>query len=218
MEQADLLQTRHPVQPQSLTADDVRRLLRASRPRWQTGIRGDHDLNPAMERPQQLRPAAVLVPLVDRGPALTVLLTQRTAHLSCHAGQICFPGGRLEPSDADEETAALRETEEEIGLTADRIEICGRLAPYVTRTGFHVTPVVALIRTPFTLRPDPYEVAEVFEVPLRVILDPYNPQTCWREDYTGVRRHFYVFSYQDRVIWGATAGMLVNLRDALAQA
>lgn len=179
-------------------------------------LRGDHDLNPGFGPlpDAKLRAAAVLVPLVDRPDGVTLIFTQRTAHLTAHAGQISFPGGRMEPYDATPEDTALRETEEEIGLGRDRIEIIGRLDTYVTRTGFRVTPVVGLVQPPFQLTPDPTEVAEVFEVPLDVILDPSNPQRHSRE-FQGAQRHFYVFPYQQRFIWGATAGMLVNLRDVL---
>lgn len=180
-------------------------------------VRGDHDLNPGMAPPAELRPAAVLVPLVERQPEPTVLLTQRTGHLAAHAGQISFPGGGVEPQDRDEVAAALRETDEEIGLPADRIDVIGRLDSYVTRTGFRVEPVVGLIRPPFALRPDANEVADVFEVPLSFILDPANPERHSRW-FQGRRRYFYAFAYGDRYIWGATAGMLVNLREALSNA
>lgn len=180
-------------------------------------IRGDHDLNPEMGPPATLREAAVLVPLVDRPEELTVIFTQRTATLSSHAGQISFPGGGREPEDGSPEETALRETAEEIGLERGRIEIVGRLDTYVTRTGFRVTPVVGVVTPPFILTPDPVEVAEVFEVPLSFILDPSNPQRHSRE-FLGKPRWFYAFPYPQRYIWGATAGMLVNLRDVLGAA
>jgi 8-oxo-dGTP pyrophosphatase MutT (NUDIX family) len=176
--------------------------------------RGDHELNPGMVPAGELRAAAVLVPLVDRPGGLTILLTQRTAHLSHHAGQIAFPGGRVEDADADEIATALRETEEEIGLTGRYIETVGRLDRYVTRTGFTVIPVVALIHPPFTLTLAPDEVADAFEVPLSFILDPANRQQEGAE-FQGIMRHFYVFRYGERNIWGATAGMLVNLAETL---
>ncbi|WP_449234736.1 CoA pyrophosphatase [Azospirillum doebereinerae] len=181
-------------------------------------IRGDHDLNPGFEPPPDaLREAAVLVPLVDRPDGPTVIFTQRTATLTAHAGQISFPGGRMEPEDDGPEDTALRETAEEIGLERGRIEIVGRLDTYVTRTGFRVTPVVGVVTPPFILTPDPTEVAEVFEVPLSFILDPANPQRHSRE-FLGKPRFFYAFPYPQRYIWGATAGMLVNLRDVLGGA
>src|SRR5207253_7654072 len=133
-------------------------------------LRGDHDLNPGMTPPSTaLRPAAVLVPLVDYPAGMSVLLTQRTAHLSAHAGQISFPGGRIEADDRDAIAAALRETEEEVGLPRDRVEVAGRLDTYVTGTGFEITPIVGFVEPPFALAIDPFEVAEAFEVPLAYI-------------------------------------------------
>ena len=165
--------------------------------------------------PPPLKPAAVLVPIVEHADALTVLLTKRTDHLADHAGQVSFPGGRIEPEDPDPERAALREAHEEVGLPADRVELVGRLDIYRTRTGFEVVPVVGLVRPPLDdLKPDPYEVAEVFEVPLSFILDPINHELHTRE-LRGMTRTFYVLPYQGRNIWGATAGMLVNLAQVL---
>jgi 8-oxo-dGTP pyrophosphatase MutT (NUDIX family) len=189
--------------------------------RWGSGMsreerteRGDHDLNPCMAKPTELVPAAVLVPIVERQGGLTILLTQRTDHLSAHAGQISFPGGRMEDIDGSVEDAALRETEEEVGLHRQHIELCGHLDLYVTRTGFEVTPVVGIVTPPFAIKPDPFEVAEVFEVPLSFIIDPKNHQKQSRL-YKGIERKFYVLPYEDRYIWGATAGMLVNLSEVL---
>ena len=176
--------------------------------------RGDHDLNPDMLPDRPLTRAAVLVPLVERPGGITVLLTRRTAHLHDHAGQISFPGGRVDRADADAQATALREAEEEVGLARDHVTPVGRLDTYVTRTGFEVTPVVGLVRPPETLTPDPFEVAEVFEVPLEFILDPASRQRHSRE-YAGRTRHFYVFPWGQYYIWGATAGMLVNLADLL---
>ena len=139
----------------------------------------------------RLRAAAVLVPLVARSEGTTVLLTRRTEHLHHHAGQISFPGGRIEESDSSPEDAALRETEEEIGLTRHHIEVIGRLGIYRTRTGFEITPVVGWVTPPFDLAPDRFEVAEVFEVPLAFIVDPKNHERHSRE-WQGVVRHFYV--------------------------
>jgi 8-oxo-dGTP pyrophosphatase MutT (NUDIX family) len=178
-------------------------------------IRGDHSLTPGARPPgHPLTKAAVLVPLVDRPHGLTVLLTQRTDHLTDHAGQISFPGGRLEPEDRDAYDAALRETEEEVGLTRDHVEIVGRLDTYVTGTGYEVTPIVGFVRVPYPMNPDPFEVAEVFEVPLDFILDPRNHQRQSRER-AGIMRTFFVLPYEHRYIWGATAGMLVNLSEVL---
>ena len=195
------------------SAADLLRRLAARKPQ---GVRGDHDLNPGMDPPAELREAAVLVPLVDRPEGPTLIFTRRTAHLASHAGQISFPGGHTEEHDGSPEAAALRETEEEIGLHRRHIELIGLLDTYITRTGFRVTPVVALVRPPFELIPDPEEVAEVFEVPLSHILDPGMPQRESR-DLFGVQRFFYVFPWREHAIWGATAGMLVNLRQALSE-
>lgn len=177
--------------------------------------RGDHDLNPGETPPSSaLRPAAVLVPLIDRREGMSVLLTQRTAHLSAHAGQISFPGGRMEEEDADAVATALRETDEEVGLTRDLVDVIGRLDTYVTGTGFEITPIVGIVTPPYTLTIDPYEVAEAFEVPLSYILDRRNHNRQERES-AGRVRVFYVLPYQGRNIWGATAGMLVNLAEVL---
>jgi len=174
-------------------------------------LRGDHSLNTEdMRFPGPLTKAAVLVPLVDRPEGFTILLTQRTAHLNDHAGQISFPGGRIEASDADPEHAALREAREEIGLDAAHVEPILRLDDYETRTGFLIYPVVALVSPPFELKLDPVEVADAFEVPLDFILDPANMRIESRM-YKGYERHFYATTYESRYIWGATAGMLVNL-------
>jgi 8-oxo-dGTP pyrophosphatase MutT (NUDIX family) len=159
--------------------------------------------------------AAVLIPIVAHPQGLTVLFTQRTTHLKSHAGQVSFPGGRAEPGDASAEFTALREAEEEIGLPADKVEILGRLPDYRTRTGYRVTPVVGLLEPPLELAPDAREVAEVFEVPLDFLLDARNQQRRTRE-FQGQTVAFYVFEYQERTIWGATAGMLVNLYRMLA--
>lgn len=164
-----------------------------------------------MEREQHtLTPAAVLVPLVERPEGYTILLTQRTAHLEHHAGQISFPGGRAEDEDANPVQTALREAEEEIGLQRRHVvEIAGFLDLYQTVTGFLITPVVGFIEPPFDLRLDAFEVAEAFEVPLEFVLDPHHHdyRSMWYKDQ---QRHFYVIPYQDRYIWGATAAMLVS--------
>jgi len=180
------------------------------------GSRGDHSLTPGALPPSDgLTGAAVLVPLVDHPSGLTVLLTQRTAHLADHGGQISFPGGRIEPTDEHPVAAALREAEEEVGLPASHVEVVGRLDTYVTGTGFEVIPVVAFVRAPYPLRPDPSEVAEVFEVPLDFLVDPANLQRGSRE-WRGTTRFFFALPYETHYIWGATAGMLVNLAEVLA--
>ncbi|MFI4947956.1 MAG: CoA pyrophosphatase [Alphaproteobacteria bacterium] len=187
---------------------------------FRLALRGDHDLapglNPATTPPSTaLRPAAVLVPLVEHASGMTVLLTQRTAHLSAHAGQISFPGGRIEEDDPDAVAAALRETEEEVGLPRNRVSVVGRLDTYITGTGFEITPIVGIVAPPFALAIDPYEVAEAFEVPLAFILDSSNHQRIERA-VGALRRCFFVLPYEGRNIWGATAGILVNLAEVLA--
>jgi 8-oxo-dGTP pyrophosphatase MutT (NUDIX family) len=159
--------------------------------------------------------AAVLIPIVDHPAGLTVIFTQRTSHLKAHSGQVSFPGGRAEAHDPTPEFTALREAQEEIGLAAERVEVLARLPEYMTRTGFRVTPVVGLLRPPLVLSPDPREVEYVFEVPLAFLLDPGNHQRQTRE-IQGRRVGYYVMQFEDRTIWGATAGMLVNLYRQLA--
>ena len=171
---------------------------------------------PEDELPEKLTPAAVLMPLIDRADGMTVLLTQRTAHLSAHAGQISFPGGRFEAGDGTPENTALRETEEEIGLTRAHIEVLGRLSVRETGTGYRVVPVVGVITPPFPIAPDPHEVAEVFEVPLSFVLDPANHRFETRI-MSGVQRQFYSVLYGDYYIWGLTARLLVNLSQRLAR-
>jgi len=157
--------------------------------------------------------AAVLVPLVLRD-ALTVLLTERTAHLSTHSGQVAFPGGKRDPDDMDAPATALREAHEEVGLDAAYVQVLGCLPVYATGTGFQVTPVVALVDPAAPLRPNPYEVADLFEVPLRYLLDPAHHERH-RYDWNGVPREWFAMPFQEpggreRYIWGATAGMLRN--------
>lgn len=161
-----------------------------------------------------LTPAAVLFPIVEREGRHTVLLTQRTAHLRDHAGQISFPGGRVEPVDLSPVDTALRETEEEIGLSRERIQVLGFLPEYRTGTGFRVTPVVALVLPPFDIQPDPFEVAEVFEVPLAFLLDPANHQRH-SIHHRGALRQYFAMPYGDYFIWGATAGMIRSLTERL---
>jgi 8-oxo-dGTP pyrophosphatase MutT (NUDIX family) len=197
-----------------LDRDSVVERLKRPPPQPDRLVQGDHHLNPGMRIGAELTPAAVLVPLVARPGGLTTLFTQRTGHLAHHAGQISFPGGHVAPDDETPEQTALRETEEEIGLARRHIEIVGRLNQYVTRTGFTVTPVIGFIAPPFELVPDPHEVADVFEVPLDFLLDPANHQRHSRA-VGGVVRQFYAMPYAGYYIWGATAGMLMNLYEAL---
>lgn len=177
----------------------------------------DFDLNPdaaaTLPAVPAQRPAAVLVPIVARAE-LTLLLTQRTAHLAAHAGQIAFPGGKIEPHDPDPAAAALREAREEIGLESRFVRPLGYLDPYRTGTGFRITPLVALVDPGFSLTLDDNEVASAFEVPLAFLLDPQNHQIHIRKSQ-GRDRRFYAMPYGERFIWGATAGMLRNLQERL---
>jgi 8-oxo-dGTP pyrophosphatase MutT (NUDIX family) len=158
---------------------------------------------------EELRPAAVLVPVIRRDAGLTVLLTRRTDHLYDHAGQISFPGGRSEAHDDSPAATALRETYEEIGLPHSLVEVLGELPKYTTVTGYSVIPVVGLVEPPAAFRLDAFEVAEAFEVPLAFFLDPGNHQRNTLQ-FQGRTRHYYAMPYEQRYIWGATAGMLMN--------
>jgi 8-oxo-dGTP pyrophosphatase MutT (NUDIX family) len=177
----------------------------------------DFDLNPdavawLMDTPAP-RPAAVLVPVVMRQP-LTVLLTQRTDSMPSHAGQIAFPGGKIEEGDSDPIAAALREAHEEIGLDPSFVEPLGYLDAYRTGTGYRIYPVVALVRPGFDLKLDAREVADAFEVPLSFLMDARNHQTHDRT-LRGVKRRFYAMPFEDRYIWGATAGIMKNMHQRL---
>ena len=178
-----------------LTADDLEKQSEAAR--------------------QALEPAAVLL-LVVNHPEPTVVLTQRTSHLAHHAGQIAFPGGRREGPDETPEDTALREAREEIGLDARRVELLGRLPEYRTGTGFAVTPVVGWAEPPMSFRPDPHEVADVFEVPLAFLLDPRNHR-YESAFYRGRLRHYWAMPYGERFIWGATAGMIVTFQRLMSR-
>jgi len=172
------------------------------------------------ERP--VRQAAVLVPLVRRPEGLAVLLTRRTDHLNDHAGQVSFPGGRTDPEDADAIATALREAHEEVGLAADEVEVIGVLPTYTTVTAYEVTPVVGLLAPPRALALDPFEVAEVFEVPLAFLMDPANHRRHAFE-FQGLARKFISMPWgadangESYFVWGATAAMLRNLYRFLAR-
>lgn len=185
----------HPPLAELLTADDLEKQQEAS-------------------QNKALRPAAVLLLIVEHDEP-TVVFTQRTAHLSDHAGQISFPGGRCDEADCTPERTALREAREEIGLEEAGVELLGRLPEYLTSTGFTVTPVVGWARPPIAYRPDPHEVAEVFEVPLAFLLDPANHR---HESafFRGRIRKYWAMPYGERFIWGATAGMLVTFQRIVA--
>jgi 8-oxo-dGTP pyrophosphatase MutT (NUDIX family) len=173
--------------------------------------RGDHDLNPGVTlRP--LRSAAVLLGIVERAGEARVVLTQRTEQLPTHAGQIALPGGKVDDADPGPVEAALRESREEIGLEDELVRVIGMLDTYQTGTGYRILPVVGLVSDAFEPRPEPREVAEVFEVPLAFLMNPDNHQRHSRE-WQGARRYFYAMPYQHRYIWGATAGILRNLYD-----
>lgn len=158
--------------------------------------------------------AAVLMPIVVRPSGLTILLTQRTAHLRDHAGQVSFPGGRCEPGDASPVATALRESSEEVGIEPAQVEVLGSLPDYYTSTGFCVTPVVGVVTPPLNLRLDDFEVAEAFETPLDFLLDAANYRQESLE-YAGSKRTYWTVPWQEYYIWGATAGMLVSLREWL---
>jgi 8-oxo-dGTP pyrophosphatase MutT (NUDIX family) len=195
--------------PETLSVGYLRRSL-AHPESWSVQMRLNDDTRyPGREGPPVL--AAVLIPLVMRESGVTVMLTERAAHLHDHAGQISFPGGRIEETDATPVAAALREAEEETGLGAEWVEVLGTMPPYLTATGFSITPVVALVRPGFVLAPDSFEVAEIFEVPLSFIANPANHRLHRAELPDGRVRHFYSMPWGRFFVWGATAAMLRNL-------
>ena len=187
-----------------------------SPPQWQPEITDENrhviatDIIARRQAAGKVTRAAVLIPLLLKEGGLSVLLTQRTNHLRDHAGQISFPGGRMDPEDQSPNDTALRESHEEIGLDPKRVEIIGHLPEYLTVSGYSVTPVVGLVQPQAEYVLDAFEVADVFEVPLEFLLDPANHQVRLWESEQGGRR-FYSMPYENRFIWGATAGMLRNL-------
>ncbi len=201
----------------AFSADDFR--VRAARERGPfTGTDyGDHSWNPEL-RPlfvhDRLRDAAVLVPVIDRGDEATVLLTKRTENLRNHSGQIAFPGGRVDPTDRSAEHAALRETEEEIGLGSEFIDIVGRLPDYVSGSGYRIAPVLSIVRPDFLLTINRDEVDDAFEVPLRFLMDPQNHRRDSRV-WENRERFFYTMPFGERYIWGVTAGILRTLYERL---
>lgn len=178
--------------------------------------RGDYDLNP-QNRPVEkvdLKPAAVLLPLILRHEP-HVLLTQRTHHLTRHAGQVSFPGGRAEANDVSLVETALRETQEETGIDPAFVTVAGFLDAYETGTGYAILPVVGILSEGFALSPHAAEVAEIFEVPLSFLLDPVNKKQQSRE-FQGRMRSFYSFTFEGHYIWGATAAMLLNFGERIS--
>lgn len=180
--------------------------------------RGDHDLNAATgrdtENPKPPKPAAVLVPIVARDDRLSILLTERQKGLNAHAGQISFPGGKVEADDRSPLDAALRETEEEVGIRRDYVEVLGFCDDYQTVTGFRIVPVVGLVSGSFDLIADESEVAQIFEVPFEFLMNADNHRRdslIWQ----GTRRHYFAMPFETHYIWGATAGILKNLHERL---
>jgi 8-oxo-dGTP pyrophosphatase MutT (NUDIX family) len=194
-----------PVPAGQLTAAALRQRFSAP-PAWEPEA-----LDESVGAAPVMTPAAVLIGLVDRPAGLTVLLTRRTAHLNNHPGQISFPGGRAESYDSGPADTALREAWEEIGLDRSHADIIGALPDYLTGTGYHVIPVVALLTPPFELAAERNEVAEIFEVPLAWLMDGRHHQRLSYVLPTGRRRRFYAMPYEKYFIWGATAGMIRNL-------
>lgn len=175
-------------------------------------LRGDGDLNGAPSPTgRALRPAAVLAPLVVRETGVSLVLTRRADHLSAHAGQISFPGGRMNVGESPMD-AALRESEEEIGLARSQVRLIGRFDPYETVTGFQITPFVGIVDARARLRPDPGEVAEIFETPFDFLMNPAN-HVLEERMFAGQLRRYYAMPHEGRYIWGATAGLLKALAD-----
>jgi 8-oxo-dGTP pyrophosphatase MutT (NUDIX family) len=194
-----------------VTADDLRARLRliAAEPHTNAIAYGD-DVLAMLDRPPV--PAAVLVPVV-LGDMPGILLTKRNEHLNKHAGQVSFPGGRVDPGEEPEDTA-LREAEEEIALDPRDVQVLGRMSNYLTRTGYRITPVLALLPPGLTLHPSPHEVDSVFELPIEVLLDPNAPQRRERHE-AGRSGSYWVWPHPDHFIWGATAAILVHLAQKL---
>lgn len=201
-----------------MLVDEIVRRVRERSTRLASGlpvpplpVGSDFSLNGIVAAPEKYRAASVLVPIVNRAPDVTILLTQRTEDMPSHAGQVAFPGGRRQDNDADAVATALRETEEEVGLDRKFVEVIGSYDVYRTGTSYEITPIVGIVTPGFTVRADPREVADVFEVPLAHFLDEKNHRIDSRMAQ-GRERRFYAMPYEGRYIWGATAGMLKNLQ------
>ncbi|TXI12674.1 MAG: CoA pyrophosphatase [Polynucleobacter sp.] len=198
-----------------LSADGMRARFLKDLP-WAVELTDENRAARSSEGAQRARrgseptPASVLIPVVMYESELKILLTQRTSHLHDHPGQISFPGGRSDPDDLSAEHTALREAHEEIGLPAERVEVLGRLPHYLTITGYQVTPVVGLVVPGYDYQADPFEVADIFEVPMSFLMNPHHHEHRLWQSPEGPRR-FYAMPYENKFIWGATAGMLRNL-------
>lgn len=204
-------------EPLPFSAEDFRRRVAERLSKEREPHVGDHVINPEIADKFlkiERQPAAVLVPVIHREPEATLLFTERTGGLRSHAGQIAFPGGRIDPDDASPEAAALREAEEEIGLKPEFIETVGRGPDYLTGSGYHVALVIAVVRPGFVLKLNPAEVADAFEVPLSFLMDPANHRRGSRI-WNGAQRSFYEMPYRGRHIWGITAGIVRVLYERL---
>lgn len=203
--------------PSFSAADFRRRALRQENFAPHDDEDGDHRFNPGFGEfiaRTGLRQAAVLVPVVDRGTEAGVILTKRAEALRAHSGQVAFPGGRIDPTDASPEDAALREAAEEIGLSADHVEVIGRMPDYVSGSGYRIAPVLAVVHPGFSLEINPQEVDAAFEVPLRFLMDPANHLRDSRV-WSGKEWFYYDMPYEDRRIWGVTAGIIRTLYERL---
>ncbi len=199
------------------SADDFRARVADNSAGFSAETVGDHTFNPEisdMFLTMSRKPAAVLIPVIRREPEATILFTQRTDNLSSHPGQVAFPGGKIDNTDASAEAAALRETEEEIGLSADDVDLIGRAPDYLTGSGYHIAPVLGLVQPDLAYTLNEHEVSAVFEVPLSFLMDPAN-HVMGSRIWQGVRRTYYEMPYRDRHIWGVTAGMVRILYERL---
>jgi 8-oxo-dGTP pyrophosphatase MutT (NUDIX family) len=205
-----------PAIEQGLLTPDGLRLRFTQEKSWEAEVTDENRAALAREglvkagRGNELTPAAVLIPLIIYENELKILLTQRSVHLYDHPGQISFPGGRSDPGDNSAIDTALREAKEEIGLSSDRVEVLGSLPHYLTITGYQVTPVVSLVNAGHAYQPDEFEVADIFEVPMTYLMNPHHHEQRMWQSPQGYRR-FYAMPYENKFIWGATAGMLRNL-------